>query len=109
VIQAERNTMTIPSIRTVHGIVRISVVVLILIAVIAGQARSSTPEPATNGSALSQPLPEPPADKDRRTADTSLMTVSVQLVLFGVDTFLEMHKQNVTDDRNAALDAKVPD
>jgi len=51
----------------------------------------------------------PPADKDRRTADTSLMTVSVQLVLFGVDTFLEMHEQNVTDDRNAALDATVPD
>jgi len=104
--------MTIPSIRTVHGIVRISVVILLLIAVVAGQARSSTPEPATNGSALSQPSPEPPmspADKDRRTADTSLMTVSVQLVLFGVDTFLEMHEQNVTDDRNAALDATVPD
>jgi hypothetical protein len=101
--------MTIPSIRTVHGIVRISVVVLILIAVIAGQPRSSTPEPASNGSTLSQPSPEPPADEDWRTADTSLMTVSVQLVLFGVDTFLEMHQQHVTDDRNAALDATQSD
>lgn len=98
--------MTIPSIRTVHGIVRISVVVLILIAVIAGQARSSTPEPATNGSASSRLSAEPPlslADKDGQTAGTSIATASVQLVLFGVDTFLEMHQQNASDDRNAAL------
>jgi hypothetical protein len=102
--------MTIPSIRTVHGIVRISVVVLILIAVIAGQARSSTPEPATNGSALSRPsleAPLAPAEKDRQTAGTSLTTASVHLVLFGVDTFLEMHQQNVSDDSNVALDATV--
>lgn len=97
--------MTIPSIRTVHGIVRISVVVLILIAVIAGQARSSTPEPATNGGASSHPSAKPPlslADKDGQTAGTSIAAASVQLVLFGVDTFLEMHQQNASDDRNAA-------
>jgi hypothetical protein len=97
--------MTIPSIRTVHGIVRISVVVLLLIAVIAGQARSSPPEPATHGSALSYPSPEPPlspVEKDRQTAGTSLANASVQLVLFGVATFLEMHGQHALDDRDAS-------
>jgi hypothetical protein len=91
----------------VHGIVRISVVALILIAVIAGQARSSTPEPATNGGTSSPPSPEmqlSPAENDRRTANTSLLTASVQIVLFVVDTFLDMHGQDATDDRNAALD-----
>jgi hypothetical protein len=98
--------MTIPSIRTVHGIVRISVVILLLIAVVAGQARSSTPAPATNGSALSHPSPEPPlssAGKHRQTGGTSLMAASVQLVQFGVATFFEMQQQNVSDDRNATL------
>jgi hypothetical protein len=87
----------------VHGLVRISVVVLILVAVIAGQARSSTPEPATNGNASSRPSMEQPlpADKKRQTAGASIATASVQLVLFGVDTFLEMHQQNASDDRNA--------
>ena len=103
--------MTIPSIRTVHGIVRISVVVLILIAVIAGQARSSTPAPATTVSASSRLSAEPPlslAHKDEQTAGTSIATASVQLVLFGLDTFLEMHQQNASDDRNAA-NAALPE
>jgi hypothetical protein len=75
-------------------------------AVIAGQARSSTPELETEGSASSRPSAEPPlslADKDRQTAGASIATASVQLVLFGVDTFLEMHQQNASDDRNAML------
>lgn len=104
--------MTIPSIRTVHGIVRISVVILLLIAVVAGQARSSTPVPATNGSALSHPSPEPPlssAGTYRQTTGTSLMAASVQLVRFGVDTFFEMQQQKVTDDHSAALDTTLAD
>ncbi len=104
--------MTIPSIRTLHGIVRISVVVLLLIALVAGQARGSTPEAAINGSAVSRLSPEPAlslAENERPIDAASLLTTSMQLVLFGVDTFLEMHEQDVSDDCNAsaALDATL--
>jgi hypothetical protein len=98
--------MTIPSIRTLHGIARISVVLLLVIAVVTGQTRSNFPEKSTDRSALSRSSPEQPllpVEKDRRATGSSLTNASVQLVRFGVDTFLELHQQDVPDDRKVAV------
>ena len=97
--------MTIPSIRTLHGIVRISVVLLLVIAVVAGPARANLPREATNAGAfghLSAEAVLSPDENDREAAGTSLICASVQLVLFGVDTFLDLRRQEVSGDSKVA-------
>lgn len=98
--------MTFPTIRTLHGIARISVIALLLMAVVFGQARGNVPAQDTADSASSDPLPPSPLspeDGERPAASTSLMDASVQLVLFGIDTFIESHRQDPADDQNAAV------
>ncbi len=95
--------MTIPSLQTLHGITRVSVLLLFVIAVFTAQARNSLPEQAANCGAPSNPQAEPApstAANHRDGSGTTLVTASARLVLFGVDTFLELHEQNVADDRN---------
>jgi hypothetical protein len=100
--------MTIPSLKTLHGVARVSVLLLFVIAVFTSQARSSLPEHTENCSALSSRQAEPApstAAKQRESSGTTLVTASVHLVLFGVDTFLELHELDVAGDRKA----QVPD
>ncbi|HSD71077.1 MAG TPA: hypothetical protein VLB07_16075 [Woeseiaceae bacterium] len=79
---------------------------LLLIAVVLGQARGNVPQQGTSESATSRPVPQSPlspAENDRPTARSSLMDASVQLVLFGIDTFLESHGQGPADDQDAEV------
>jgi hypothetical protein len=92
--------MTIPSLQTLHGVARVSVLVLFVIAMFTAQASSSLPEQAANCAVLSSAQTDPStAPMQYENSGTTLVTASVRLVIFGVETFLKLHGQDVVDDR----------